>query len=415
MRGLSAFFSAIRQLLPPTLYLVLAAIIVIFLEALWFLLPLMIPLMNDLDVILMIRDKVVLFLLTAFGVFRVGWFHPLFRRDYFEWLQRTPWHPGQAMPLGPVRLHWPDILIVGGLALLLADPREMVGNQFVRYPAIVGIVTFLQAHAITLMFAVWLTRPRATAYLASFLLGVSALTAPTSLLASMTTLILGSVVQHVGLNKSWDLFPWTETTEWVTRLKTGWKSQQSARAGQPLGESLAPDRVPPAELGWPFGVCAPYVPPQIISKPEKLLIAALVGFWLHVMMSGADEQLVAGASALMGLYGVIGIALVKVGGFGGNHAPPINLAGRFFTFRWIIPRYDSVALGPLGILLVAGTGAAVGHFALAIPLEYLTPCTLTATLWTATLAGPSPSKWKLTAPVRLTAGRLNKNSFDELS
>ena len=415
MKGISAFFSAIRQVLPPTEYLVLAAIGVIFVDGLWFALPALIPGAQDVDAILMIRDKILLLLLTAFGIFRVAWFHPLFRRDYFDWLQRTPWHPGLALPLGPVRLHWPDILIVGGLSLLLADPREMIGNQFVRYSTLTGIVTFLQAHAITLMFAVWMTRPRATAYLAAFLLGLSARTAADSLPFSVVTLILGSVVQHVGLNRSWGLFPWSETTEWVSRLKTGWKSAQSARAGQPLGESLAPDRVPPAELGWPFGVCSPYVPPQIISKPERLLIAALVGFWLHVMLAGQAEEITGGASAILALYGIIGVALTKIATFGGNHAPPINLAGRLFTFRWIVPRYDAAVVGPLSVLIVAGAGATVGHFMLGVPLEYLTPCMLTLTLWTATLAGPSPSKWKLTAPARLTAGRLNKNSFDELS
>lgn len=415
MRGLAAFTSAIRQLLPPTIYLVLAFIAVIFLEALWFLIPLLGGGVRDVDIILVARDNLILFLLTVFGIFRVAFYHPLFRREYFSWLEQTPWHPGQALPLGPVRLHWPDILIVGGMALLLADPREMAGNEFARYAALSGIVTFLQAHAMTLMFAVWLTRPRSTAYIASFLLGLSALFAPISPLVSMVTLILGSVVQHVGLNRSWDLFPWTETTAWVSRLKTGWKSSQSARAGQPLGESLAPDRVPPAELGWPFGVCSPYVPPRIINKPEKLLIAALIGFWMHVMLVGTDPKLVAGVSAMLALYGTIVVLLVKLSAFGGNHASPINLAGRFFTLRWIVRRYDAAFVGPLSVLFVGVVGAVGGHFALAVPLPILTPCMLTLVLWTATLIGPSPSKWKLTAPARLAPGRLNKNTFDELS
>ena len=402
---------AIRQLLPPSMYVVLAFLVIAGLEGVWYT-SRRVP--GAADHLLLMRDGVILFLMGGYGIYRVAAFHPLFRPKYLEWLEQTPWCPGLPLPLGPVRLAWPDIVIAGGLGLLLCDPRQIANPQLSRISAVTGYLTFMQAYAVTSTVTVWLTRPRGAAYLAAFLIALSARLSVWSPIASLVCLVAGIVTDDRGLRQSWHLFPWRETTDWGRRLKTDWKSMQT-RAGQGISEDMAPDRVPPAELGWPFGVCSPYVAPKLITTREKLLIAALLGFWVHALMSVTDGEFIRGVAFLALPLGGFVLLLLKLAPIGANFLPPIDLRGRLLTMRWFIPGYDMILVGPLIILVLIGAGAEVGHFVLQIPADILVPSVVTIVVSALSVAGPNPDHWMLTAPARIVPGRLNRSVFEELS
>ncbi|MCA8997513.1 MAG: hypothetical protein KDA80_11010, partial [Planctomycetaceae bacterium] len=60
-------------------------------------------------------------LAAAYGVYRVAAYHPIYQKEYREWLERTPWRFGLPLPLGPVHLVLQDLVplaILLGLALL---------------------------------------------------------------------------------------------------------------------------------------------------------------------------------------------------------------------------------------------------------------------------------------------------------
>ena len=410
----SSWKSAIRQLLPPTVYIVLAVLAVAIVELIWWVSAAAVRNRMGLDPLLVIRDHLIVFLLTAYGVFRVAAFHPLFRNEYRGWLERTPWQPGIALPLGPVRLAWADLFIVGSVACLLEDPREITDPDLSRLSALAGLLAFLQAHSLALAVVLWLIRPRGLAYLAMFLAAVSVRLSVEFPIAAILALAGSSIVAHLGLTQSWHLFPWTESRDWVAQIQTGWKSMKM-RAGNGPGDDISPDRVPPADLGWPFGVCSPYQPPEFLTIRDRLLVGLLAGFWCYAVCSVVLDKLVFGLSAMLLLYGTIALMGLRAVGFGGSHASPMNFFGRLRTFRWIIPAYDKCVVGPLSIFAVAVVGGLTGFFGLQIPLRILTPLMVTLTIWTAALAGPTPRVWKLTAPARLVPGRLNKNTFEELS
>jgi hypothetical protein len=409
---------AIRRSLPPPLYVVIAVVLLCVVEAIWFSVWLSIRKIGApadvLNAFVQIRDGLIAFLLVAYGVFRVVAFHPLFLRDYSTWLERTPWQPGLPLPLGPVRLAWPDLIVAGGLALLLEDQRELLVPLDRRMSAVTGLLLFMQAHATMLAIAVWLSRPRGLAYAAAFLIALGARLSLWSPLAGVAALVAAIVTAHVGLNQSWSRFPWVETSDWLARLKTGWRTMQM-QSGQGFADDPAPDRVPPTQLGWPFGICSPYVAPEMISTREKMLLAALLGFWIHALLAPVPPDVVHGISWFILFCGGMVVLVSRLATIGDNHLPPINLAGRFFTLRWIVPRYDMIVIPPLCMVVVPGIAAFVGHDWLEIRASVLVPAIVTLTMWTGCLVGPSSADWKLTAPARLVPGRQNKSQFEELS
>ncbi|MBI1311278.1 hypothetical protein GC176_08215 [bacterium] len=414
-RRYSRWKSSIRQLLPRLEYLLLVAFLIGIVEALWFGLRGLFRPLNPPDILLAIRDGEIVIVLMAFGFFRVLKFHPLFQPDYLNWLKETPWRLGLPLPQGPIRLTFNDLLIAGSLALLLEDPRELANPAWMRPTAMAGLCVFLQAYTMVLSLATWWTMPRNFAYAAVFLLAFSACLSMRFPVSSIVVLILASLVALYGLSKALALFPWDTATEHRNRIRNEKNSSRQIILGQPSDSKLSPDRVPPAELGWPFGICSPYQDPQQVPLREKILLGLLAGFWLYALMANVPEVFVDGLSRGLLLCGPVFVALGRLVAFGNNHGSPINLAGRILTFRLIIPRHDARFAGPLSTFMVPVVGGLTGHLWLHIPLQILTPTMLTITLWTATLTGPTPSVWKLTAPARLVPGPLNRNSFEELS
>ena len=77
-----------------------------------------------------------------YGLYRVGAYHPVFRRNYYDWLMTTPWTQQLELPLGPVQLTGEEAPFVGLAMLLAAGPEKQL---------IVGVpVAFLSSYVLAL-------------------------------------------------------------------------------------------------------------------------------------------------------------------------------------------------------------------------------------------------------------------------
>jgi len=190
---------------------------------------------------------------------------------------------------------------------------------------------------------------------------------------------------------------------------------QAQNSGIVAGDS-SPDRVAPAELGWPFNALSPWTPRPSTPIKERLLIAALIGWWMHAFLFNIQNtEFVNGIGLMVSGYGGIILVIAKMGSYGGNHASPLNLAGRFWLLKWIIPGYDRVVVPLLVLIIVVPTVGLTGHFWLQVPGHTLIPLVTVAALWCFILTGPDPVNWKLTCPARITHGKLVAANYQQLT
>lgn len=407
--------SQIRQVLPPSSALTLMMFAFGCLEISWIVFARSQGAQSVADRALIVRDHAIVVLMVAYAVFRVVAYHPLCRPDYMKWLKTTPWRRGLPLPLGPVSPAWPDVLIVGCAAALLSDPRQPFNPLVVRPSALSAVLACILTHAATTAFLVLLTRPRGPAYGSLFLLALALQLLKLQPLAAASALLAGWLIALAGLSRSWQYFPWDETIDIGLRLKGRWKSMQSQNAGL-VDTQTSPDRVPPAELGWPFSALSPWVAPQSVSRGERLLGFALLGFWMRaIFVQIPDRNFVMGIGSLIVGYGTFMAAIVRLGLFGSHHTWPISFWGRVVTFRWVIRKYDRMLIPPVALIAVVVATGLCGHFLLHLPPATLFPVMTVAGLWSFTLIGPDPHEWKLTAPSRIVPGRLNRRNYDQLS
>ncbi len=408
--------ASLRQVLPRPVYAALAVICLLSIELTWFLLEQFAGPNTLADQLLLIRDTLIVGLLTAYGVYRVVSFHPLLSPDYLRWLKATPWKRGVPLPIGPVHPVVADAIVVLAFSALLADSRVLSVLPVSRPPAIAGVMACLLAYATTVTMMVWFTYPRRLAYLASFVLAASVQVSAWNPPAAIVLLLAGWMVAQVGLSLSWEHFPWDHTLNPGDRIKQRWKQMQ-AHSGAVVDDDPSPDRVPASELGWPFGPLSPWVPPASLSHAEQTLIVAMFCWWLHAaLVHVTNKEFLQGAGMMFLGYGTMILAIKRLARYGVNHASPLNFQGRLLKLRWIVPGYDQIFVGPLVIVFAAATLGYFGRYWLQIPPAMLIPAITVCILWVSIWIGPSPEKWKLTAPVRIVHGAaINKRNYDQLS
>lgn len=277
------------------------------------------------------------FTAALYGGYRVLAFHPVFRQDYYQWLATTPWKRDKPLPLGPVHMLPQDLLLVGVLCVL-AVPAS------VGWYALITLYIFMFFYLGFLVFALFLTREKWSAYLATFGIGLSLGLAdhPVWLLAAV---MVTYAIALYGILRTFACFPW-ELPNWV-------KSTRGSKETQALPIA--------AELGWPFAQLGPAPILEFPLRPiDALIVSGLVGWFLFTLSQHAvahpgkdswnDSVLLFGM--LLGSIGTLVRAARYIGGF----RPPISLAGRIGIGQWIQPGYDKVfaatALGWMAPLTV---------------------------------------------------------------
>jgi len=321
---------------------------------------------------------------VVYGITRVFRFHPVFRPEYRRWLLATPWTARDPLPLGPVHLVWQDVVI---FVLLVAFGYGSPSGTAWLAPAFA-----VAAYLATLCAALAMTGTHHYAYAIVFGLGLALRLVEWPEWSGLA-LAATTAIAWPGVRRSLRALPW-----YSDRDPYGWAkgiSLVESAAGQDRLEGMRRRRV-----GWPFSLVENTdVGPKVPLK-HGLLLSVLVGWLVYVVVAlGADEL-----RPRDGLWWVFffacAAALIRVGLYAINHAPPISLAGRLATGRLIIPGYDRVFVAPLAAA-VAGVALDWILARQGIVLEYSVPLAFTVILLINLITGPTLGKWRLTGNHRI--------------
>ena len=313
---------------------------------------------------------------AIYAMSRVG-FHPIVRPQYHVWLASTPWVPSKPLPLGPVHLVMQDIAFVC-FAMLVGWPAC---GEFVWFMPQLFLAVYIAALSIVLA----VTGEAWFAYALAFGVGLIVYfwrSVPFALGAAALTYLLA----YFALRQSLARFPWD-----LERLES--LRQSSSYRGRAAGK-----------LGWPFDSLAPKSPNTHTEVPLKHAVATglLAGWGFYVVASlfppSADRSIFC---ATLPLYVAFFASLVRLVRYiGQGYLPPISLAGRLLTGRWIIRGYDQVFAAPLLATFMAVSLTFVGWF-LRVDPTISGPIVVAVILMIAIGMGPSLREWRLTGNHRI--------------
>lgn len=317
-----------------------------------------------------------------FGSLRVRRFHPIFDPEYRFWLWFGPWTPAKRLPLGPVHLVPADVALVAAGVAAALPYYGLAASLFVAK-------FFLFAYVFKLMVALFRTGESLAAYAVWFGLGALVLywsaDAP-FVISAVATYCAGMV----GLRRSLRGFPWFECAPSV---------RVWARASVGLAASGR------AYYGWPFAYLTPGGDNLSLPGRHGAAIALLCGWSVYAACCQLTELFSVMICLLLPLMAASGAAFRLSMYRVGEYRPPISLAGRLQTGRWIIPSYDRVFVAPL-------LAPVVSILLWVVLLNCELPPILGATtgvclvLLILLTAGPDRPTWLLTAPSRMVAPNL---------
>jgi hypothetical protein len=319
------------------------------------------------------------FLLTSasafLGMFRAIAFHPTLRPDYFEWLKNTPWTVQKPLPIGPIELVPEDSVAMGGLMLLAFTQPTPDSINLAN--------TFLCAHLIVLTLS---------------LVGKSV---PGFVYGAL--LLLGTVPQL-------RMVPWLGLAVLVGTYLFVHEGLWRVLVHFPRGKDGIPDESPERNLhkaqgtscGWPFDRLHGDVRRAFPIKPTDAALGCMLGgWWVWGLFSLIDDR----STRLKWLQGVVIFVLgfspvVRLWVYRVGYGAPISFWGRLRTFRWIIPGYDQIFVGPIcsvlgGLLVLSFLGTRW------MPVDICLLVAAGCSLFLALIAPPDLRRWYLTGHHRL--------------
>src|SRR5882724_6063706 len=257
------------------------------------------------------------------GFYRIIAIHPLFQADYRHWLEASAWSARKPLPAGPVHLVWQDaviLLLIGVLALRYPEAHPL---DF--------ICVFLFTYLMGAVFVLALLQAWALPYAMAFGMGGVVLAQRNSFAVCAIFLVL-YFIAWIELRRTLKDFPWN-LGRWEVFLRSGsLKSPQRQRL-----------------LGWPFQLLSPDKTTPSMPFHQALLISLLSGWWVYVHFLSDSQP----GDAEVPYWAVVTIgAFCRVVIYCAGHLPPLNLAGRVFRMRWVIPGYDKVFLAPAVVLSI---------------------------------------------------------------
>lgn len=317
-----------------------------------------------------------------YGMWRVTGFHPFFRPRYREWLRTVAWDQSKPLPLGP-----PTLVAQDGVVLLVLG-------------ALAGSWEWGLDYAIV-MLAGWSVLLTAANYSA----GLDALTL-LSALSLLPLMLLGFfpwlgvvslpayLTAAAGVAPSLQMFPWVRMPRWDA-LSGSKKVEQESR---------------PTD-SWPL-LRPPHLgnSPIAMSLPHALMWATFVGAAAAAITLGIelDEATRGGtyersfSGAMLAVRAAcVALCFGRILTYVPNCRPPINVAGRLVTGRWIIPGYDQIFVAPLLTLLIGFGGPIIfWHWRASAPVA--AGIIIFAIVAIALGMGPTLATWHLTGEYRMT-------------
>ena len=392
--------------------------------------------------LLMVAGSVV-----AWGFIRAGFYSPVSRRGYAEWLATTPWTSNRPLPFGPLRLTWIDAVLIGLAGAVLTTNMLVAGGTGgagVELPepdklpeAFAGLVWLGEwvAEAVHPWLGAWVlvTLPLAGLFLLPyvFLAGLQLTARPWERRVVMALLPLV-------------LYPRFEVLQAVATLAIaavvvdfGQRRMLRTLPYAAVGMDRDPREVAAEEaaglVGYAFGGVAPRPADAdpVVSRPWAMLAnRAIFAWWLTVIAGvvwhaegGAawvGQALVQGSILDTTFPGVLvawpllsGILLVaRLMRYLSQRRPPVSLLGRLRTGRLVLPRYDVVWVVPVlivgwwwqgpGVLASFGlSGAGVVWAAVFVQMVL------------ARLGPPTPTAWDHTGQHRVTVPAAPESGEEE--
>jgi hypothetical protein len=325
------------------------------------------------------RAGLYVFTLVAFGAFRMLAFHPLFRPGYRDWLKTTPWKSRQSLPFGPVQLVAQDVLIVGAVSLV-----TFFYTPSSEWTPVVPAIAFLTPYLLLLFASLAVLAQPWFAYVIPFGMGLSLL------LKDQLPMVLAVqaavyVIAQFGLRRT------------LRRLPDWDLSRLESLSGQlkPGGNIYAKL---PARFGWPFDRLHPKQTGALVGYRDGIAYSLLAGWLLYALATALDWR----ADGLRAFTSILcfSVGPIRAARYCFRHRPPINIWGRLFTFRWIIPGYDKVFIPPICAVLVS-LAAPWTLNAVGIDAFVAWPVTLTLVLLVAVNMSPTLEQWRLTGRHRV--------------
>jgi hypothetical protein len=339
-----------------------------------------------------IQAKAVDVAAAAFGLYRALAFHPYARVAYRKWLTSTCWHSGRPLPLGPVALTIGDLLTLalGMLLVWSADPRAWT----LAVPCI-----FAAGYLLATAGMLLLEGPRAFGY--AVLCGLGGML----MFASRLEFALPIAAATYAV-------AWSGTRRSLARLPM-YEPRALEKVASPTASAVDRIELRPLSAGWPFGPLCPKASTSGLPRFDAICISLVIGWVLfcaatlsaHLsaagIVTGDDRPLFLTFAPIVCLIA----CFIRMTIYMGGYRPPIGLAGRIATGRWIIPSYDRALVAPLlGLLIVAATSARnlspeAQTSIVELPLE------VTAVFLVVLLSGPNFRDWALTSECRIMARR----------
>ena len=316
-----------------------------------------------------------------YGVFRIGFCHPVFRKEYRAWLHRTPWQFGLPLPAGPVQLVLQDFFIVAvltGFSLLHKD---------VPITLIPGL--FLTSYLVVATCALLLTRQHVHVFLLLFGFGAT-LYLDRNDVAIVSLLAFLAIIAWHGLQES-------------LRTFHNWNLDVVDEKFMPIfvsAESMQ-EVMRKRLLGWPYDRLAPRRFPATVSFHYAIAVAVLAGWWIGGLISITEVNQREEYLTMLLMIG-IGAGGIRTFLYTWGYAPPISLWGRLMTFRIIIRNYDIIFLAPLLTIIIPVT---LKWFCEGQPrlLVTLIPFCASLQILVALKCPPSLDHWRLTGNHRIVA------------
>lgn len=339
---------------------------------------------------------------VCYAWFRIVAFHPLFSGTYRQWLWLTPWRAGMRLPRGPIQFVPQDLLVLAIVVGWLGWPRLSV--TCISVP-----LAFLTAHYLLFAVSLWVVGLRWPSYALVALVGLAIWLANWNLAWGLGVAVLGYGIVRPSIDWTLRLFPWTERTNALYRL---WRSTSASR---PSSATQSVGDLPEIQFVWPFHRLHATQYPAMTTRLDRVAGAILLGWWYFVLFSFTLHQVDAAVGQAIVYSAVLTVSVAgRLFWYCYPCAPPINLWGRLFTGRWIIPAYDVALVAPL-VTLLFGWLAPIGCIAtLGMKSIVALSCCLSANVLLITLSGPAWERWQLTCPCRFRQGLRKAQLVDEI-
>lgn len=350
--------------------------------------------------------------LLAFGcslfyaAYRVFAFHPVWNKEYLDWLSATHWTGRKRLPMGPVHLIPQDVVLLSFLLGWVWWWGQSMGNSLTMFMGAL-LAAFLGVYLLLLAATLRICDEWRGAYAVWFGMGGCAWSYGNWWLF-WSLALLTYLCGLAGLKASWRGFPWS-----AEKLHRSLKMFVEASKGQTVLPTIAQET-----LGWPFDWLSPK-PERVAftSRQDVVFGSLLFGWWyncLAVHAVGRPNQVVIQsflAAPFMIVLFVSGAARISqyVEGLSGQ----LSLTGRLVTGRWIVPRWDVVFV-PTWLLLILNSGlfslglndAAIQRLLPWWDFRLAASAVLAFGMWTQLGNAPPFRKWRLTGSFRMNPDSL---------